>query len=103
MTKEQVEQVFVDAMTHEDYLIGIYRLVFPDWDNIERIERWPACNEFTWSAICRMAMDWDQAHTNCFAGGAWMNNGFSCDKTIKQNWYVSLAGCNVIYKREEVA
>src|SRR5438105_4423522 len=96
-SKEAVEKIFEEAKSQEDYLVGIYRLVFPNWDDIETIHRWPSCNSETWGMICRMAMAWDEL--NCpevLAGGAWMNNGFSSDNNIKQNWRVSTRKCRLV-------
>ena len=78
----------------------IYRLVFPRWDDIEAIEKWPTVNPFTWKAICRMAMDFDKIHhPDVVNGGLWMNNGFSTvDGSALRDWHVSLEGVKVTYK-----
>ena len=102
ITQEAVEAIFEAAQSQEDYLVGIYKLVFPNWDQIEKVNGWPSCNEHTWKAICRMAMDWDQKHVSSLAGGAWMNNGFSTGEGKNlPNWAVKT--CPVTLKSELAA
>ena len=97
-----VKAIFETATEQADYIVGIYKLVFPDWDAIDKIKGWPSINEHTWKAICRMAMDWDKLHTDCLAGGAWMNSGFSSlhGKDLP-NWAVSMK--EVVVVMNEVA
>jgi len=63
------------ATTQEEYLVAIYRLVFPDWDAIVSVDVYPACNTNTWEAICRLAMDADKRRLglNVVLGGAWLS------------------------------
>jgi hypothetical protein len=91
-------QACFENQTHQgDVLIALYRLVFPDWDDIDQIEGWPSVNEKTWKAIARMSMDFDKVHhPNVMAGGCWMNSGFSTMHGAKlRDWEVSLQGIEV--------
>lgn len=38
-------------------MIAIYKLVFPNWDVIQKIEGWPQVNANTWKYICRKFID----------------------------------------------
>lgn len=101
-----VKQVFAEAKDQADYLIGLYKLVFPEWDRIVAIAGWPSVNDFTWKAIARLAMDHDQQHAaNVLPGGAWMNQGFStsCGEKLG-NWQVSMRSVTrIAYVRSEEA
>jgi hypothetical protein len=99
ISKEAVEVIFASAAGQADYLIGIYKLVLPDWDSIEKVGGWPSCNDKTWKEIARLAMAWDQKGTDCLAGGAWMNSGFSTAHGAGlPDWTVSLEGVELTYK-----
>jgi hypothetical protein len=101
LTEEKVRAAFEQTTSQEEYLIAIYRMVLPDWDAIERIERWPACNEKTWEAICRLAMEADQRlRLNVLPGGAWLNHGFTTGEGKHlADWQVCLDTARIIYKR----
>ena len=73
-----------------DALIAIYRIVFPQWDQIESLDGWPKCNKTTWQAICSLFMEFDRAHhADVMPGGLWMNNGFSSrDSDHLKDWEV---------------
>jgi hypothetical protein len=104
LKREDVEKVFLEAKEQTDYLMGIYRLVFPDFERIERIEQWPSCSEWTWKEICKLAMAWDKEHCpHVMGGGAWMNHGFSSqEKSQLKNWQIDMETCQIIYKPETV-
>jgi hypothetical protein len=99
LNKEQLETIFAEAKDQADYLIAIYRLVFPQWDAIEKIHGWPSVNDKTWKAICRMAMDADPRLCDAMPGGAWMNSGFSTShgKDLP-DWHVSMEGVRLEMK-----
>jgi len=95
---DAVKAAFESASSQEDYLIALYRMVFPDWDAVEFIERWPAVNDRTWKAICTLAMAWDQKHAPGYlAGGAWLNNGFTT--ATLPDWVADTSTCRVTYKK----
>lgn len=95
-----MEAAVFSADTESSALIAIYRMVYPNWDDIEKVGGpeldWPACNEDTWKRICRYFMD--KTHVlnktrdrEVMPGGIWMNNGFTChDSAGKElpDWWV---------------
>ena len=79
----------------------IWRMVFPDWDRIERIDRWPAVNKKTWKYIQERFIAFDKVyHPRVFAGGLWMNSGFTVNDEL-EDWYVDKSVCTVHYKEDE--
>jgi hypothetical protein len=80
---EAVSEIIADAKHPIEYLEGIFKLVFPEWDEIETIEDWPECNRTTWLDIADQAMKRDteilegRPHNDRYMpGGPWMNSGF---------------------------
>ena len=77
----QVDAIFADAQTQEDYVIGLYKLVYPDWDSIVKINGFPKISKTLSNRIFELAIAWDRIHCpEVVLGGAWMNNGFSSYK-----------------------
>ena len=97
ITQEQIDQLFEEKTEQTDMLLGLYRLVFPDYDRIKELRRWPTVSDETWTYIARKFVEFDQKyHPNVMAGGLWMNTGFSSGKPLKFG-EVSLEECQVIY------
>jgi hypothetical protein len=44
LTEAAVRACFENHTHQADVLIAIYRLVFPDWDDIAQLDSWPAVN-----------------------------------------------------------
>lgn len=89
-----VESAVKEADTESSALIAIYRMVYPNWDDIESVgdddQPWPACSETTWKRICRFFMD-NPKTAGVMPGGIWLNNGFSCRYTGSDglpDWWV---------------
>jgi len=97
LRREDVEAVFASATSQADYVVGLYKLVLPDWDDIDDLQGHPQVSEETWGAICNLAMDWDRTHVNSLPGGAWLNYGFSGRKDLP-DWTVDLRGVKLVYK-----
>lgn len=81
-----------DAATQTDAVIAVYRMVYPNWDDIDTIGDaiipWPQCNKTTAVNICRLFIDRGQ-QGNTMPGGLWMNKGFSQDTDHNlPDWHV---------------
>src|SRR5437763_1310199 len=73
LTETAVRACF-ERPTQADVLVALYRLVFPDFDDIDQFDGWPSINDKTWKAIARMFIDFDNVHhPEVLAGGLWMN------------------------------
>lgn len=97
-----VEAAVKQADTESSALIAIYRMVYPNFDEIESVGgadlSWPACNEDTWKRICRFFSDLtdrlnkDRRYDKqVMPGGVWMNNGFTCHNDAAKDlpdWWV---------------
>ena len=98
---EYLEKVFHEDTSQSEILITLYRIVFPEFDQIEKCEGWPVCNKTTWKRICNMFQEFDNRVTNprlrqagkleVMPGVLWLNNGFSCNHALAetlQDWEV---------------
>ena len=94
LSQKAIDAVFETASAEEKphqarVLEALYKLVIPQWDAAERIEGYPVCGKVAWKYICKRFMDFDREHhPGVFAGGAWMNVGFSSDDGLG-DWEVS--------------
>lgn len=82
--KEAAKQAVLTAPTEQYGLVALYKMVYPEWDDIERIDGHPVCNVYTWKIICSWfqeltgRLNKDRAYDKqVMPGGAWMNTGFS--------------------------
>ena len=78
LTEASIDACFEDAKAQADYVVGLYRLVFPNYDQIASVDGHPACTQKLWTYIADKAMNWDRVHCpGVLPGGAWMNYGFA--------------------------
>lgn len=98
LSKEAIKEVFMQAGDQTDYVIGLYKLVVPDFDSVEDMGGFPEVNQESDKLIFKLAIDFDkQHHPNVTAGGAWLNYGFNTNDQLQEG-QVSLANCNIRYK-----
>ncbi len=96
--QHRLQEVFEKVDHQNSALIGIYKLLIPDWDRIDRLEGFPVVGQEMWRYICNLFIDFDQRHhPKVFNGGIWLNNGFSSSDKLAP-WDINLDQCNVIYK-----
>jgi len=103
LSEAQIDKIFEEAKDQSDYIVGIYRLVFPDWDDIEAVNGWPTISKKTSEYIFDKAMEFDaKHHPDVIMGGMWMNNGFSTlDGEHLALWEVDITTAKVTYKQEK--
>lgn len=101
LDRKTVLDLVLKAGTESDAIIAVYRLVYPNWDDIAKVgddtQSWPACNVTTWKDICRMFQELTERLNRARAydkqvlpGGCWMNNGFTQNATLP-DWCVTPA------------
>jgi hypothetical protein len=95
--KAAIDQIFEAHTNQSDALVEIYKLVFPEWDAIEKINGFPKAGAELWKYICRGFMAFDRKHhPNVFNGGIWMNTGFTSNTELGP-WEISFDNCTVEY------
>jgi len=96
---ETIDKIFAEAKHQQDYLMGLYRTVFADFDKIAKLNGYPSISEPTVNYIWEKAIAFDKrVHPDVLAGGLWMNNGFSSEKAM-EDW-VAVYNSNIIIYKE---
>jgi len=90
LNPERVKVLFGIKKDQADVLIAIYKMVFPEWDRIEKVGdeklSWPVCNSWTYKKIVGWFMDFDRKfHPDVMNGGLWLQNGFSTDERYSKD------------------
>jgi len=98
ITKEEVERIFASAIHQVEVVEALYRLVFPDYDDIVKICGFPEAGEKLSKLIWQKFFEFDRKHhPDVMQGGRWMNNGFSTNKDLGE-WEVDASGVQTILK-----
>jgi hypothetical protein len=99
LNKETVEAVFRTSSNQSDAVEYLYRLLFPDYDRIKKINGHPKVGKDLSKLIWDLFISFDKEHhPNAMAGGAWLNWGFSTDYTLDP-WGYSIEGLEVVYEK----
>lgn len=107
LDKEKVNSLFEELPTCEDVIIALYKRVFPEWDNIEKVNGWPRVNKETANQLCNRFMEKQRKlnksrHPNeqIMPGGMWLNNGFGCsDSEHLNDWEVDTSEVELIMEK----
>ncbi len=92
-----IQKIF-DESEHQDCVIAkLYKMVFPDWEQIQQLEGYPEIGQELWCYICNLFIEFDRLHhQKVLKGGAWINYGFSVNKSLEP-WEINLRNCKVNY------
>jgi len=98
---DEIDSLFKSSRHQNEVIDGLYKMVFPDLDDIEKIKGgWPTVNPETWKYIAWRFRAFDIKHHRdvVVPDGAWMNRGFSTDDSIPAD-YVDISTLETIYKK----
>ena len=99
--KEHIKAIFDKYQHQEEVLIDLYKMVLPDWDQIDKVEGFPAAGNDLWMFICLCFQDFDcRNHPDVMPAGAWMNSGFSVNHELSP-WEIGFKNCSVVYMDEK--
>lgn len=102
--REYIEKIFEKHTRQDEVLIDLYKMVFPEWDNIKLVHGYPKAGSGLWKFICGCFQDFDSKyHPHVMHGGIWVNNGFSACRDMDP-WGISFDNCSIEYivKEESV-
>jgi hypothetical protein len=86
LNPDAVKALFNEHDHQVDVALAIYKMVWPNWDDIESIDGWPSVTNETANKIMKWFIEFDKVHhPDVFAGGLWMNKGFS---TSDSEWLI---------------
>lgn len=103
LDRNALSNLFEKCNHQADVMIGIYKMVIPDWDNIKKLLGWPTVNNTTWKWICEKFIAFDHKHhPDVMAGGCWMNSGFSIENRDLLDFEVEpIDPTKIVYKGEK--
>lgn len=94
LTDAMLDAAF-SASNQFDALVALYRIAFPDWDRIARIDHWPSVSRSTNMSISKRFIVFDHAHhPDIVNGGLWMNSGFSTNDSVPDGM-IDISTCTV--------
>ncbi len=117
-TREQVLELEKTAVTSEDLVVGLYKIVIPNWETVEKVgERcgnpdaasWPYINKEMGSYLCQKCIDIETRtckekginQYSVMLGMGWIQNGFSqCGPQDIPDWKAEITNLNIRYKAE---
>ncbi len=80
---KEVKLCFIGEDNQSVVLENLYTLVYPDWEDIEKVDGFPEISRDLWQDVSERFMEFDRInHPSVMAGGLWMNNGFSSDPSL---------------------
>ncbi|MBF0204555.1 MAG: hypothetical protein HQK67_09640 [Desulfamplus sp.] len=95
--EQRLQEIFDYANSNTEALVEIYKLIFPDMDNIKKIEGHPVAGKNLWTYIWRLFMQLDRkCHPEEFAGSIWINKGWGMNSGLTP-WSIDISNCRVIY------
>jgi len=80
LDQEEVRALFRTSENQSDIVLALYKMVYPDWDDIKSIEGYPTINPKTNEEIFGMFRIFDRNHCpdqSILRGALWFNKGFS--------------------------
>ncbi len=94
---DEVDSLFKSSRHQNEVIDGLHKMIFPDWDEVEKMEGWPTVNPETWKYIAWRFREFDIKHfRDVVPGGAWVNRGFSSDTSVPAG-YVDISTCKLKY------
>jgi hypothetical protein len=109
LTKEQVEAILVNpepdpTPTQGAALVSLFKLVFPEFDEIAGLDGFPKINKETNEYLFKLWIAFDQKyHPDVINGGCWMNYGWSSAAGNEHLAFLEVERCAVTLKVRELA
>jgi hypothetical protein len=92
-----LQEIFEESVHQSSVIVKLYKMLFPDWEKIQRIQGYPSVGKALHEYIFNLFIEFDREHhPGCFCGGAWLNQGFASNEHLDP-WEISLGNCKAIY------
>jgi len=96
LDKKTIDNIFEKAQHQQDYVIGLYKIAFPNWSKIKQVHGYPTIHPKTNEYIFGKAIEFDKKHhPNIVNGGLWLNNGFSTIEKVEKEWAIDTSMARV--------
>ena len=91
LTKEKIDEIFEQATEQVDYALALYKIAFPDFDDIKALGGHPKVSVETGRYIFDKAIAFDkEKHPDVVNGGLWLNKGFSSSDDVR-DWKIDIS------------
>ena len=99
LDERQVEALFSTCTNQDDVLVGLYKMVVPEWDEVEYVlEGKPHIGEQGWHTIYELFQKFDEVYKeDVFPGHFWLSLGFEMDKEMDA-WEVDTSEMKLKFK-----
>ena len=98
LTPEDIDRMADESADQGEYVIALYKHVFPLWDDIDHIMGWPKVSKNTARHILRHLTKEPRLGPLL---GQWFNSGFSASESMATDWVVSVEGICLEFKSHE--
>lgn len=100
ISKEQIDNVFKNAKEPSDYIVELYKIIFPEYETqkIKITKGYPKVSHATDKYIWDKVMKWDKKHHIIPEGFYWMDYGFTDIGEDIPDWMANLSGVIYEYK-----
>lgn len=95
LTPEDIDRMAEESSDQADYVLALYKHVFPMWDDIDHIMGWPKISKNTARHILRHITREPRLGPLL---GRWFNSGFSASDSMGEDWVVSVEGICLEFK-----
>jgi len=95
--RKEIDAIFETSRDQAEACVALYRLAFPDWDEITQIEGFPGVGKEAGEYIWKHFIAFDREHhPEVLNGGLWLDKGFSTLEGAELGpWELSTANCKV--------
>lgn len=99
LTPEQLDPIFENAKTQEEYIMGVFALIIPRWDEVVSTGQLLKGSKNLCLDLMERGMAWDKKHLpgQVMPGGAMINYGLSLDESLP-DWTAAFDASAVKYK-----
>ena len=96
LDEKEVEELFENSDNQINVIVGLYKLVHPDFSKIEKLNDFPKISKDTNDYFFKKFISFDTLHhPEIIAGGAWVNNGFSSNNELNLG-FLEVVPCEYI-------
>lgn len=113
LDRDRVEEITRDVdMSSPQFLIELFKMIVPRWDDVVEVGSHPTCNEKTNMTLCNNCIKLDhreqervyretKKNLGYMVGGYWLNYGFSTHNgDTLEDWEVELDETKIKYRDE---
>ena len=98
LTKKQIDEIFEQAKEQYDYALALYKVAFPDFDDIKALDGHPKVSVETGKYLFDKAISFDREHhPDVVNGGLWLNKGFSSNDDVP-DWEIDISLVQIEYE-----